>query len=273
MSSLWGQGARAAVVLGLAWLGACSTTVSTTTGPVSDAQERSSNTPVEADAKRRAEVRMELATGYFRRGQLDVALEEVKRALAADPSLSSAHNLRGLIHASQGDETLAEQSFRQALQINARDTDTMQNFGWFLCQRKRFAEADAMFVQALAVQQSRDAARTLLAQGVCQANGGQLAEAERILARAYEIDPTNPSVAVNLAEVLHRRGEYERARFYIRRVNSQPGLVNAHTLWLAARIESRLGNQTGVQELGRQLRARFGDSREAVAFERGQFNE
>ena len=80
-------------------------------------------------------------------------------------------------------------------------------------------------------------------------------------------------MAINLADVLYRRGEYDRARFYVRRVNNQPALVNAQTLWLAARIENRLGNQTGVQEIGRQLRARFGDTREAVAFERGQFNE
>jgi type IV pilus assembly protein PilF len=266
-----GWGGRGACAVALVLLGACSTTVSTTTGPISDPPSR--NAPAEADTKRRAEVRMELAMGYFRRGQLDIALEEVKRSIDADPSQSAAYNLRGLIHASQGDETLAEQSFRQALQINARDTDAMQNFGWFLCQRKRYAEADAVFVQALAVQQSRETARTLLAQGVCQSSAGQLAEAERTLARAYEMDPANPSVAVNLADVLLRRGEFERARFYVRRVNNQPAQVSAPSLWLAARIEHRLGNQTGVQELGRQLRARFGNTREAVAFERGQFNE
>jgi type IV pilus assembly protein PilF len=104
-------------------------------------------------------------------------------------------------------------------------------------------------------------------------NAGQLAEAEGTLARAFEVDPNNPSIAINLAEVLYRRGEYERARFYARRLNGQPSLVSAQSLWLGARIETRLGNQTGVQELGRQLRARFGTSREAAAFDRGQFNE
>ena len=70
--------------------------------------------------------------------------------------------------------------------------------------------------------QYRDAPRTLLAQGVCQARAGQLAEAEATLTRAYELDPANPVTAINLAEVLYRRGEYERARFYMRRVNAMP---------------------------------------------------
>jgi type IV pilus assembly protein PilF len=226
----------------------------------------------ETDASKRARVRLELAMAYFGRGQTTVALDEVKQAIVADPNLGEAFNLRGLIYATLGDEALAEQSFRRALQINAADTDTLHNFGWYLCQRKRYAEASAQFVQALATQ-PRDPSRTLLAQGICQALDNRLEDAERTLMRSFELDPMNPATAVNLSEVLYRRGDYERARFYVRRVNAQPDVLNAQTLWLAARIERRLGNTGGVQEYGTQLRSRFGDSREAAAFAKGQFDE
>jgi type IV pilus assembly protein PilF len=72
--------------------------------------------------------------------------------------------------------------------------------------------------------------------------------------------------------VLYRRGEYERARFYIRRVITQPEGSTAQTLWLAIRIENRAGNRLQVNELGSQLRNRFPQSREAAAFDRGQFD-
>jgi type IV pilus assembly protein PilF len=274
MNRAWHATSWLAALAAIAALQACSTTVSTSSGPITDApRDTRSTSPENDDVTRRARVRMELAAAYYSRGQLDVALDETKLALAADPNLGAAYNLRGLIFASKGDDAQAEESFRRALQIDPRDGDAMQNFGWYLCQRKRFPEADAQFGQALALPQNRDISRTLLAQGVCQAISGQLAEAERTLTRANELDPANPSTSVNLAEVLLRRGEYERARFHIRRVNNLPAMVSAQTLWLAARIESKLGNQTGVQELGRQLRERFGDSREAAAFARGQFNE
>lgn len=227
----------------------------------------------ETDASKRARVRMELASGYFERGQMTTALDQVKLAIAADPSFSQAFNLRGLIYANLGDERLAEDSFRRALQLNPRDADAMQNFGYFLCQKKRYAEAGAMFDQALAVPQYRDSGRTLLTKGVCLAFAGQLAESEASLTRAYEIDPANPSTAVNLAEVLYRRGEYERARFYIRRVNTVQAIANAQTLWLAARIENRLGNRNGVQDFGEQLRRRFPDSPELALFQGGRFDE
>ena len=227
----------------------------------------------ESDSSKRARVRLELAAAYFGRGQMETALDQVKLALLVEPNLGEAHNLRGLIYASLGDDRLAEESFRRALQINPRDTDTMQNFGWYLCRQKRYPEANQQFNQALAVPQYRDGARTLLTQGVCHAYAGNLPDAERTLTRAHEADPGNPAAAVNLSEVLYRQGELERARGFIRRVNVQTEVASAQTLWLAARIERRLGNAEALEDLGKQLRSRFPASREAGLFDRGQFNE
>jgi type IV pilus assembly protein PilF len=108
---------------------------------------------------------------------------------------------------------------------------------------------------------------------VCQARAGRWAEAERTLSRSYELDPANPVTAYNLAEVLMRLGELERARFYVRRINGVPEYVSAQSLWLAARIERRLGNTEAVAELGRQLRDRYPQSTETLQFERGRFDE
>ena len=225
----------------------------------------------ETPASKKADVRMELATAYFGRGEMTTALDQVKLAIAAQPTLVSAFNLRGLIYANLGEEALAESSFQRALELDPKDGDSMQNFGYYLCQKKRYAEADALFDQALALPRYRQAPRTWLTKGVCAAYANQLAAAETSLLRAHELDPTNPATSVNLAEVLLRRGDYERARFYIRRVNALPGVANAQTLWLAARIEERLGNLAGTREFGDQLRHRFPDSSEAAAYARGDF--
>ncbi|HUG26514.1 type IV pilus biogenesis/stability protein PilW [Piscinibacter sp.] len=276
----WGQrvGPRAAAwalcLAAASLLAACATPGPASTGPGSGGEARDHVTASdESESGRRGRVRMELAAAYFGRGQMTTALDEVKLAIAANPNLAAAFNLRGLIYASLGDNRLAEESFRHALQLDPRDADAMQNFGWYLCQEKRFDEADALFRRALAIPQYRDSQRTLLTQGVCQARAGQWLQAEGTLTRANELDPGNPVVAVNLSEVLYHRGEYERARFHIRRVNGIPDVVSAQTLWLAARIERRLGNRQGVEQLGTQLRHRFPESPESAAFERGQFDE
>ncbi len=225
----------------------------------------------QSEASKRAAVRMELAIAYFGRGEMTTALDQVKLAIVADPGFAAAFNLRGLIYANLTEDTLAEESFRRALQLDPKDGDSMQNFGYYLCQKRRYAEAESYFDRALALPRYQQAARTWLTKGVCEAVAEQLPQAEVSLLRAHELDPTNPSTSVNLAEVLLRRGDYERARFHIRRVNAQPGVANAQTLWLAARIENRLGNNNGRQEFGNQLQHRFPDSREAAAYARGDF--
>jgi len=267
-------GFRWLVVGALLAVAACSTTVETTTTSSGAAPSREVRNEADpGDADRRARVRLELASAYFSRGQTATALEELKLALAAKPDLPEAFNLRGLIYANMGEARQAEESFQRALQLNPRDFDAMHNFGWFLCQQRRYADAEVQFQQALSFPQYTGATRTLLTQGVCQARGGKLLEAERTISRSYELDPANPVTAYNLSEVLLRRGELERARFYVRRINSNPEQVNAQSLWLAARIEQRLGNAEGAQQFGRQLRDRFPQSPEALQFGRGRFDD
>ena len=227
----------------------------------------------QSDAERRARVRLELASAYFSRGQLETALDELKLSINAKPDLAEAYNLRGLIYAAMGEAPLAEASFKRALQLNARDADAMHNFGWFLCQTQRYTEAGAQFDQALAQAQYRGTARTLMARGLCQARAGQWLESEGSLLRSYELDPNNPGTAINLAEVLYRRADFERARFYIGRVNGQPASVNAQTLWLALRIERKLGNGGREREFGAQLRSRFPQAPEALLYEKERFDE
>jgi type IV pilus assembly protein PilF len=73
--------------------------------------------------------------------------------------------------------------------------------------------------------------------------------------------------------VLYRRGDFERARFYVRRVNSVDQFVSAQTLWLATRIENKLGQASQVKILGTHLSNRFPQSSEALLYEKGRFDE
>jgi type IV pilus assembly protein PilF len=254
----------------LAMLSACAAPPPTV-GASEPGQVRTESDQTSAD--KRARVRLELASLYLGRGQTNTALDEVKLALAAKPDMPEAYNMRGLVYGAMGEARLAEESFQRALQLNPRDSDAMHNLGWFYCQQRRYPEADTQFGAALAQPQYRDGARTLLAQGVCEARAGRWPDAERSLQRSFELDPTNPNTAFNLSDVLYRRGEFDRARFYIKRVNAVPEQSNAQTLWLATRIERRAGNRQALQEFTRQLRDRFPQSPEAALLDQGRFDD
>ena len=226
----------------------------------------------EPEARKRARIRVQLASGYFEQGQTNVALDELKQAIATDPGFAEAYNLRGLIYMRLNDPRLAEDSFRRAVALNPRDSDALHNFGWFFCQQGRFAEAEQAFAQALTSPVYGDQAKTLMAQGICQARAGRNADAERTLARSYELDAANPITGFTLANLMYRRGDFARAQFYIRRLNNSE-LANSESLWLGIRVERRMNDQVAMQQLVDQLRRRFPQSREMAAYERGAFNE
>ena len=226
----------------------------------------------EPEARKRARIRMELAIGYFEQGQTNVALDELKQVIASDPAFPDAYNLRGLIYMRLNDLRQAEESFRRAVALNPRDSNVQHNYGWLLCQQARFDESQRAFDVAMSNGLYPGRAKTLMAQGLCQARAGRNGDAERSLARSYELDAGNPVTGYNLANLLYRRGDYVRAQFYIRRLNNTE-LANAETLWLGIKVERRLNDQVAMNQLGEQLRKRFGQSREATAFERRAFDE
>jgi type IV pilus assembly protein PilF len=226
----------------------------------------------EPEARKRARIRMELAVGYFEQGKTNVALDELKQVIAIDPAYPDAYNLRGLVYMQLNDPRLAEESFRRAVMLNPGDANTLHNLGWLQCQQRRFDEADRAFEQALASPLYPERAKTLMAQGLCQARAGKSEVAERTLAKAYELDAGNPIVGYNLANLLFARGDMPRAQLYIRRLNNSD-LANAETLWLGIKVERKLGDKVAMAQLADQLKKRFPRSREVGSFEKGSFDE
>ena len=226
----------------------------------------------ETDVRRRARIRLELASGYYEEGKTDVALDELKQVLTTDPNFADAYNLRGLIYMRLGDNRQAEDSFRRAVALNPRDADAHHNHGWLQCLQGRYPEAQRSFEQALAMPIYAGRSRTLMTQGICHARAGQLPEAERSLSRSYELDAGNPITGYNLARILYQRGDYPRAQFYIRRLNNSE-LANAESLWLGIKVEQRMNDQQAMSQLSEVLRRRFPQSRERASLDRRAFDE
>lgn len=226
----------------------------------------------EPENRRRARLRLELASGYFEQGQTNVALDEVKQALVADPTFADGYNLRGLVYMRLNDLPMAEDSFRRALTLNPKDASTAHNYGWMLCQQARYPESFQFFERAASNPTYSGQAQSLMAQGICQAKAGLKTEAEQSLTRAYQVDAGNPVIGFNLASLLYDRGDLTKSQFYIRRLNNSER-ANAETLWLGIKVERGLNNRESMQQLADQLKRRFAQSRQAAAYDRGAFHE
>ena len=224
----------------------------------------------EAEERMRARVHTELAAGYFELGNMSVALEEANIALRADPAYSPAYNIAGLIYSALKEDRLAEQNFLQALRINALDSDSNNNYGWFLCQRKREAESIKYFFAALRNPLYQYPDRTYVNAGLCARRQGDLAGAEQHFLSALKLRPTHPQALYQAADLAYARGDYAVAKQHLQRL-TQVAQASAEVLWLGLRIERRLGDRNSEESYAHRLRSNFPDSQEARALLAGEY--
>ena len=226
----------------------------------------------QTDTRKRASIRMQLAINYYQDGKFSVALDELKEALRLDPNYADARSVLALVYMELHENALAEQEFRRALQIEPANSDTNNNYGWYLCRNGRERESLAYFESALKNPLYRQPAKPLQNAGVCAQKLGDKAAAEDYFRRSFELDPSGTVSAQNLAQIYYDRKDFARARFYVSQVNNSPA-PTAASLWLGIRIERQLGNRTNETALASQLERSFGDSREVQLQRRGAYNE
>jgi type IV pilus assembly protein PilF len=255
------------------WLSGCAQGV-TVSGPASGfgASVEMATESDEPPQRRRARLRTELAAAYFQQGQNLVALDEIKQALLADPAYADAYNLRGLVFLRLNDLPMAGESFQRAVTLRPGDPDALHNMGWLLCQQSRFEESDKLFAQALAQPRYAQPGKTRVVQGLCQLRDGKPSLAEASWLQALALDADNPAAAYQLSQLYFKRGDFQLAQPYMRKLNGGR-LANAESLWLGIRIERQLNQPETVATLAGLLRIRFAQSRELIAFDKGVFHE
>jgi type IV pilus assembly protein PilF len=223
------------------------------------------------DARNRARVHTDLAAAYYERGTMGVALEELRAATAADSSYAPAYGLYGLVYAELREKGLAEESYERALRLAPSDPDINHNYGWFLCQNGREREGIRYLLQAVRNPLYSAPWRSYSAAGVCSLRTDNVKGAEDFFQRALKLEPDEPTSLLRLGDIRYRQGNVDEARKLVARYNklSSP---TPESLWLALRIERRLGERVAEQSYANQLRRRFPTSPEYQSLLKGQYD-
>jgi type IV pilus assembly protein PilF len=249
-----------ATALGVVLLAGCNTTPKAPEPPprvTPPPQQQAS--PVE-----RARMHTELAGGYYERGQMAVAIEELNLAVATDPSYAPAYNIYGLVYAVLGDDRKAEQSFQRALELSPNDSDVHHNWGWYLCQHKREREALVQFEIAVSNTLYRTPEIALVNAGRCAQTIGDIRGAEAYFRRALAAQPGNVLASYGVALIAYKEARYDEARRWMRPV-VQTTTPPPEALYLGVCIERKLGDSQAELSYVSQLRNRYPDSVETRA--------
>jgi len=258
---------RILVMVALVLLSACASRTPTE-GPTT---AESGGVGEASEPRNRARMHTELASAYYERGNMSVALDELRIAQAADPRYAPTYSMFGLVYMELRENELAQTSFERALGIAPTDPDINHNYGLFLCQTKREGESVKYFMQALKNPLHSSPWRSYAAAGACSARAGNFKDAEVYLERALKLDPDEPAALLPLAQIRYRQGNIGEARKLVTRYNKLAA-PSSESLWLALRIERRLGERVAEQSYANQLRRRFPGSAEYQSLQRGQFD-
>lgn len=222
--------------------------------------------PQPASPQVRAKLHTELGAGYYERGQMDVALDELNLALKIDPNYAQAYNISGLVYATLGNDSKAEQSFTRALQLAPNDAETLHNWGWFLCTHQRQRESLAQFEAALRDPLYKTPEIALVNAGRCAQSIGDESAAQSYFRRALATQPGNPLASLGLAQIAYNAHQYDEARRWMRGVmlttNPPP-----EGLRLGVCIERRLGDHQAELSYISQLKNRYPNAPEAKAID------
>jgi type IV pilus assembly protein PilF len=240
--------------------------------PALQQQQRTESTTSDTDdsPRGRARVHTDLAANYLEIRNLGVALEEAGIAQRADPTYGPAFNVAALIYMEMQDDRKAEENFRQALRINAGDSDANNNYGTFLCNRKREAEGIRYFMRAVSDPLYRAPDRSYVNAGVCARRSGDLAAAEKYFLNALKFQPNQVQALYQMADMYYAATRYNEARTLLHRL--QPVAQGSpEILWLMLRNERRLGGGNSLDSLAHQLRTNFPNAKETDLLAAGRF--
>lgn len=221
-------------------------------------------------ASPRAKAHTELGTAYFQGGRMAVALDEAASAIAADSSYAPAYNLAGLVHMFLRENDKARENFERALRLAPNDPEINNNYGWLLCQTGREKDSFTYFMQAVKNPLYQTPTKPFFNAGMCALKLDDAARAEDYFVNAVMADQTNVQALYRLAEIKYRGNNlYDAKRFLgavLDKVQDDPAPV-----WLALRIERKLGNRQAEQDYATRLRRKFQGTPEYQAMIQGRF--
>jgi type IV pilus assembly protein PilF len=223
------------------------------------------------DPRNRARLHTELAGLYYSRGNMNVALEELRAAVAADSNYATAYGLFGLVYMDLKENSLAQQNFDRALRLAPNEPDINHNYGLYLCQTAREPESIKYFLQAIRNPLYQAPWRSYAAAGTCSLRVKNVKDADEFFQRALKMEPDEPSSLLQLGQIRYQQGRTDDARTLVSRHNKVV-TPSAESLWLALRIERKTGQRAAEQSYATQLRRRYPTSDEYRKLQRGEFD-
>lgn len=237
---------RLALVLVVILVGAC-------------ASQQEQDPDRESDKRRAAVSNTSLGLEYMNRGQYEVALGKLKKAMRDDPTYAPAYTVTAVLYERIGEQELAGKHYKKAYEADPKDGDVNNNYGVYLCQTGKEKQAIQHFHDALEDPFYSTPSIAMTNAGSCALRSGNLDEADEYLRAALKIEPDLPDALMNMARLSFERKDFLKARAFMQRYEAVAS-HGAETLLLAYKIETSTGNRKAATTYKLMLESNFPES-------------
>ncbi len=195
---------------------------------------------------------IQLGIGYVQQGTASRAKTPLRKALELDPRSADAHAALALVFQTEMENELADKHYREAL-ASRRDARILNNYGSFLFEQKRYAEALERFTQASEDNLYPERARVFQNMGMTALKLNQPEQAEKYFTRALRLDSRQPGALLELALMAYDAKQYVPAKAYYDSY-SQLAEQNARSLLLGIHLADIHGDRDRAASLALQLK-------------------
>ncbi len=221
----------------------------------------------ESEKRKAAESNTSLGLEYMNRGQYEVALGKLKKAVKEDPGYAPAHTVLAVLYERIGEMSLAGKHYKKAFEADSKDGDVNNNYGVYLCKTGKTNQAIEHFIKALDDPFYSTPAVALTNAGSCELSEGNLLKADEYLRSALKMEPDFPDALLNMAKLNFAQQNYLSSRAFMQRYEVS-ARHQAESLLLAYRIEMASRDSRAANKYKILLEANFPDSNETAEVRR-----
>lgn len=224
---------------------------------VSACASQQSDDPYEKSQNRKAaESNTSLGLEYMNRGQYEVALGKLKKAVKADPGYAPGQTVIAVLYERIGEMDLAGKHYRKAYEADPSNGDVNNNYGTYLCKTGKEDKAIEHFLAALDDPFYSSPSVALTNAGSCALGKGDLVAANDYLRRALKIEPEFPDALMTMVRLNYEQQNYLKSRAFMQRYEAIAS-HDAASLLLGYKIETASDDTKAASKYKRTLEATF----------------
>jgi len=217
------------------------------------------------DPEAAAKTRVKLAIVYLRNDEMQAAKENLDKALSYQPNDANVLRVFAYYYQRVDENQTAEQYYKKSLRVDAKNADTYNNYGAFLCKLARYEEAENAFLMAIKQTSYTNVAATYENAALCAEKAGDDAKALIYYRYAISHNPNKSYINLALAKLNIDKKDFPKA--YLNLFNFQKkSKVTAESLWQWIRLSYATEKNASLNQFAGQLLEQFPDSQRALDY-------